>query len=205
MSRRPSTERKTLLTLAVVVLAITGYGAAAGYSRAAAPLSTTPASSVIRPSANSGAAQSTAAYPATASGTPTCDLGALGTVPKASGAGVTYPAAQPAPQGTSPTTVSAAEAKARAEASRFGGTAAPASAPVALSEMSYAAFLTLSGWGANPSINPQRCVWVVSVHAAIAEKPAPGAPRRTHSVYTVVLDAASGALIGLIEGKALIA
>lgn len=134
----------------------------------------------------------------------TCQVDAPGTTPQANGGGASYPPAEAPPANTAPMSETDAVSVARAEAARFGGTpAAPSSASSAAEEMSYSSFLTLSGWGASPSINPQRCVWVVSIHAPIAEKPAPGAPARTHSEYTVVLDVGSGSMIGLIEGEAL--
>jgi hypothetical protein len=87
----------------------------------------------------------------------------------------------------------------------FGGTtAAPVTALAAVREMSFAAFRAISGWPENTYINPQRCVWVVTVHAPMAVKVPPGASPRSVDVYSIVFDVASGTMIALMEGKKLV-
>jgi hypothetical protein len=145
--------------------------------------------------------QSAAAEPATQAASLTCTLGALGTPPVAHGVTEYFPAALAA---TISQTQDDATATARALASKFGGAPAPTSAVTAAREVSYAEFLSASGWPANPSINPQRCVWLVTVHAPMPIKVPPGRAPRTVDVYTVALDAGTGTLIGLLAGRDLI-
>jgi hypothetical protein len=90
-------------------------------------------------------------------------------------------------------------------AGMFGGTkSAPASAPLFAREMSFADFRTLAGWPDNPTINPQRCVWVITVHAQMAIKVPPGQSPQRVDVYSIVVDAASGTTIGVLAGANLI-
>ena len=70
--------------------------------------------------------------------------------------------------------------------------------------MAFFDFRTLAGWPENPTINPQRCVWVVTVHAPMAVKVPPGVSPRTVDVYSVVIDAASGTMIGVLTGSDLV-
>jgi hypothetical protein len=197
-SLQPIAVRRLGVVVAVSALAI------AGCSRATPTnLSTSKASSS---SSAQMPATPSALRPADSTGPSSpCDVSAAGTVPQANGGGASFPPAETPAAGSTPMSESDATSVARAEAGRFGGTSpAPATASAAASEMSYASFLSLSGWAANPSINPQRCVWVVSVQAPISEKPAPGAPQRIHDQYTVVLDVGSGVMVGLIEGQSLV-
>ena len=87
----------------------------------------------------------------------------------------------------------------------FGGTSvAPITAPLGVREMSFADFRAISGWPENQYINPDRCVWVVTVHASMAVKVPPGQTPRAVGVYSVAIDAASGMMIGVLTGSDLI-
>jgi len=130
-----------------------------------------------------------------------CAVSALGKLPIAHGVPEHFPAALAA---TGSQTQAEAIATARQLAAKFGGSPAPASAGAFAREVPYSQFLTLAGWPANPSINSERCVWVVTVHAPMTVKVRPGMAPQSASVYTVALDAGSGALIGLTAGRALI-
>lgn len=130
-----------------------------------------------------------------------CAVNALGRSPIAHGVPELFPAALAA---AGSETQAEAIATARELAAKFGGSPAPSSALAVAREVPYAQFLSLAGWPANPSINPERCVWVVTVHAPMAVKVRPGMAPQSASVYTVALDAGSGTLIGLTAGRALI-
>ena len=87
----------------------------------------------------------------------------------------------------------------------FGGTRpASPSTPLFAREMSFADFRALAAWPDNPSINPQRCVWVLTVHAPMAVKVSPGESPSTVDVYSVAVDGASGTTIGVLAGTDLI-
>lgn len=196
------------ITVGAFIL-LAGCGTQTIGSSGSNPVAVKPASSTSHSAGTSSVkkkvSSSKAAHRSTRNVTSACVVGALGVVPVANGGGASFPPAEAAPAGSSPLSESNAVTIALQEAAQFGGTpAAPTTAPTAASEMAYSSFLTLSGWSPNPSINAQRCVWVISVHAPIAEKGAPGAPARTDSEYTVALDVASGTLVGLIEGEALV-
>lgn len=130
-----------------------------------------------------------------------CAVSGLGKLPIAHGVPEHFPAALAA---TGSQTQAEAIAAARQLAAKFGGSAAPSSALAFAREVPYSQFLSLAGWPANPSINSERCVWVVTVHAPMTVKVRPGMAPQSASVYTVALDAGSGALIGLTAGRALV-
>lgn len=167
----------------------------------------TAAADVARPTTTAGASELTLGVreleaPSQAQAEPLiCVLNALGTPPIAHGVVEYFPAAIAA---TIAETEAGAVETARALASKFGSPPAPASARAIARQMSYAEFIAAARWPTNPTINPQRCVWVVTVHAPMAVKVAPGRPPRTVNVYTVALDAGSGTLVGLLAGRDLI-
>jgi hypothetical protein len=70
--------------------------------------------------------------------------------------------------------------------------------------MSFADFRAISGWPDNQHINPERCIWVATVHASMAVKVPPGQSPRAADVYSVAIDAASGTMIGVLTGSDLI-
>lgn len=154
--------------------------------------------------ATAPAEQAAAAVAPTVTTAP-CSVGAVGTLPAANGTSVTFPPAQALPANAVAQSVTTVETTARQMAAKFGVTAvAPTTAPMAAELVPYSEFLTQAGWPANPDINLQRCMWVLTVHAPISSKPALGGTAKISDVYTVALDAGTGSLVGLLEGQALL-
>jgi hypothetical protein len=127
-----------------------------------------------------------------------CVVNAIGAAPVAHGVPEYFP---PAMAATSALAQPEATQLARELAAKFGGAVAPKEAAAVAREMSYGDFVLAAEWPANSGINPQRCVWVITVHAAMQIKVAPGRPGRSVDVYTVAIDAGSGTLIGLLAGR----
>jgi len=130
-----------------------------------------------------------------------CVVNAIGAPPVAHGVPEYFPAAISA---TGALAQPEATQLAREAAAKFGGTVAPKEAVIAAREMSYGDFVTAADWPANSGINARRCVWVLTVHASMPIKVAPGRPGRTVDLYTVAIDAGSGMLIGLLAGTDLL-
>ncbi len=131
-----------------------------------------------------------------------CVLDAIAPPPIAHGAPADFAPALPPPPGVLPMSRAEAASSARAAAGMFGGT--PQAPSTATRELPYEGFLSLSGWPSNPSIDPERCVWVVTVHAPMAVKVPPHAAPRHVEVYNVIYDVATGSLIGLVQGRGLV-
>lgn len=133
-----------------------------------------------------------------------CSVSAAGTDPQTSVGAASFPPAEVPRPGMKAESQDAAINDARAIAATFGRTSAarPNAAAVA-TEVAYSEFLTRARWPANSTINAQRCVWLVTVHAPIAVKEPPGGAPKTLGVYSVVIDVGSRALIALLEGTAL--
>jgi len=139
-----------------------------------------------------------------ASASPNCRLNASATPPDDHGRPADFPPSVAVPAAQAPTPAQVADC-ARRMARMFGGTSvAPANAPLNASEMSFADFRAISEWPDNPTINSQRCVWVVTVHAQMGVKVPPGHGPMTVDVYSVAIDAASGTMIGLLAGSDLV-
>ena len=135
---------------------------------------------------------------------PNCQPNAPGTPPNDHGKPAEFGPSQAFPAGQPPTTSQISDF-ARRMAGMFGGTRpASPSTPLFAREMSFADFRALAGWPDNPSINPQRCVWVLTVHAPMAVKVSPGESPSTVDVYSVAVDGASGTTIGVLAGTDLI-
>lgn len=135
---------------------------------------------------------------------PNCQPNAPGTAPNDHGKPADFGPSQALPAGQPPTPSQISDF-ARRMAGMFGGTRpASPSAPLFAREMSFADFRALAGWPDNPSINPQRCVWVLTVHAPMPVKVLPGQSPSTVDVYSVVVDGASGTTIGVLAGTDLI-
>lgn len=134
----------------------------------------------------------------------TCSMNAAATPPDDHGRPADFGPSQAAPVGPAPSG-SQVIGHARRIAGMFGRTAAaPAAAPAAARQMAFSEFRALAGWPDNPTINPRRCVWVVTVHAPMAVKVPPKVSARTVDLYSVVIDAASGTMIGLLQGRELV-
>ena len=133
-----------------------------------------------------------------------CSMNAAATPPDDHGQPADFGPSQATPRGPAPSAYEAI-GFARRVAGMFGQTsAAPATSQVAAQKMAFFEFGALAGWPKNPTINPQRCVWVVTVHAPMAVKVPPGVSPRTVDVYSVVIDAASGTMIGVLTGSDLV-
>ena len=202
--RRLSAHRGfTLLGAAAIAILGGWFVAAPGTTLGAA------STSVVMGLSDNSSLTETVASPAGQGGsmatTVNCSVGAVGKPPIAHGIPENFPPSAAVPAGAIPQTEAGAVRVARATAAKFGGTPpAPVSAAVALREMSYADFLIMASWPANPTINPERCVWVVTVRAPIAVKDPPGTEPQTASVYSVALDVGSGRLVGLLVGTELL-
>jgi len=133
-----------------------------------------------------------------------CKRDASATPPIDHGLPANFPPSVVASSGDAPS-VGQVRAHARRIAGMFGGTSvAPVDAPLAVREMSFADFRAISGWPDNQHINPERCIWVATVHASMAVKVPPGQSPRAADVYSVAIDAASGTMIGVLTGSDLI-
>lgn len=133
-----------------------------------------------------------------------CVVGAVGRLPSANGTSVEFPPAQSLPLGAEAVSALSVDSEALEMAAEFGGVAAPTSSPLASEEVPYGTFLSQANLPANPDINVQRCIWVVTVHAPIATKPAPGGTPQVLSDYTVAFDAGTGTLVDLAEGQSFV-
>jgi len=102
------------------------------------------------------------------------------------------PLAQPPSANPAYISRQAAEMRARA-ASRTALTAAAPAAVVAYSAlMSRSAFESIYPGSKNATINPERKVWVITVHAPMATDGSPGQAPQIKDVYSFAIDAETG-------------
>ena len=112
-----------------------------------------------------------------------------------------YPLSRP--PSASPTYITREQVTSLAHATnRAAGGGIPPSAPT------YAAIMTYREYGehlhrrkpGNATVNPQRMVWVVTVHADIYTRGTAFSPPAPKHVYTVIYDAETGTFIGACVG-----
>jgi hypothetical protein len=77
---------------------------------------------------------------------------------------------------------------------------ASSSVPVVAREMTISTYEQMAGEQANPAINPDRLVWVVTVHVPIWTPGTPQRPGQLKQAYTVVFDATSSQGIEMCIG-----
>lgn len=109
--------------------------------------------------------------------------------------GPNFPSSRRPDPGVQPLAKAEAEARARVVRAKNGDGPAPMSALASSRQMAYAEFTSASGMPPDKFVNPERCVWVISIDAPF-EVPTPyGVGPLVHPSYSVVLDAGSGSTL----------